>query len=115
MGDNRHCSFSEYRKNGDRMRFQAFTYAKRNQLAALAMAEIMEGKGRFMKDILNGLFSLCEETWWGVPAHYGPNIPLVEISRWTCSMLKQVEWWHGCIICLHSPSATSRLIWRNVF
>lgn len=70
--------FSEYRKNGDRIRFQAFTYAKRNQLAALAMAEIMEGKGRFMKDILNGLFSLCEETWWGVPAHYGPNIPLVE-------------------------------------
>lgn len=70
--------FSEYRQNGDRLRFQRFSYDKRNRLAALAMAEIMEGKGRFMKDILNGLFSLCEETWWGVPAHYGPNIPLVE-------------------------------------
>lgn len=69
--------FSEYRKEGDRTRYQAFIFGKRNQLATLAMAEIMEGKGRFLKDILNGIFSICEETWWGVPAHYGPNMPLV--------------------------------------
>lgn len=70
--------FSDFRNNGDRERFQQFTYKKRNNLMALAMAEIMEGKGRFMNDIINGLFSICEETWWGVPAHYGPKMPLVE-------------------------------------
>lgn len=70
--------FSEYRENGDRLRYQSFIFGKRNRLSALAMAEIMESKGRFIKDILNGLFSICEETWWGVPAHYGPNIPLPE-------------------------------------
>lgn len=70
--------FSDFRENGDRERYQQFIFGKRNHLMALAMAEIMEGKGRFMNDILNGLFSTCEETWWGVPAHYGPKMPLVE-------------------------------------
>ena len=70
--------FSEYRGNGDRIRYQRFIYAKRNQLNILAMGELMEGKGRFLNSIMNGLFSVCEETWWGVPAHYGPNTPLAE-------------------------------------
>lgn len=67
--------FSDFRENGDRERYEQFIFSKRNRLIALAMAEIMEGKGRFMNDILNGLFSVCEETWWGVPAHYGPKMP----------------------------------------
>ena len=40
------------------------------------MAEIAEGKGRFTDDIVNGLGSLCEETWWGIPAHYGKRFPV---------------------------------------
>lgn len=70
--------FSDFRTNGDRMRYQKFIYAKRNRLMILAMAEIMEGKGRFINDILNGIFSTCEETWWGIPAHYGPKMPIPE-------------------------------------
>ena len=68
--------FSDFRENGDRNRYQNFIFSKRNKLLALAMGEIMEGKGRFIDDILNGMFSVCEETWWGVPAHYGVKIPV---------------------------------------
>lgn len=68
--------FADYRTTGDRDAYQAIIFGKRNQIMALAMAEIMEGKGRFMPDVINGVFSLCEETWWGVPAHYGPKAPL---------------------------------------
>lgn len=67
--------FSDFMENGDRNRYQDFLFGKRNKLLALAMGEIMEGKGRFINDILNGMFSICEETWWGIPAHYGTKMP----------------------------------------
>jgi hypothetical protein len=70
--------FSDYRTNGDRMRYQNVIFPKRNQLITLVLAELMEHKGRFMPDILNGLLSICEETWWGIPAHYGPKMPVPE-------------------------------------
>ncbi|TDB62699.1 heparinase II/III domain-containing protein [Arundinibacter roseus] len=37
---------------------------------ALLMAELMEGKGRFRDDLINGVFSLCERTYWGSSAHF---------------------------------------------
>ena len=38
--------FSLYRAEGDREKYQQFVYKKRNQLAALAMGELMEARGR---------------------------------------------------------------------
>lgn len=70
--------FSEFRTNGNRINFEQLSFLKRKQLAILVMGEIMENKGRFMPDIINGLWSICEETWWGIPAHYGPKIPIPE-------------------------------------
>lgn len=72
--------FSDFKENGDRNRYQDFIFSKRDKLLALAMGEIMEGKGRFMNDILNGLFSVCEETWWGIPAHYNAKVPQPELQ-----------------------------------
>ena len=66
--------FAEFRTNGNRTRYEQATFAKRRQLAALVMAEVAEGKGRFMGDIVDGLTSTMEETWWGIPAHYGPKV-----------------------------------------
>lgn len=70
--------FSEYRTNGNRVNFEGLSFAKRKQLACLAMAEVMEGKGRFLPDIINGIQSICEESWWGIPAHYGAKVPVPE-------------------------------------
>ena len=60
------------------MNYEGLNFEKRRQLAALVIAEIMEGEGRFMTDIIDGMGSFCEETWWGIPAHYGPSTPLTE-------------------------------------
>ena len=68
--------FAEFKTTGNRVNYEALSFEKRRQLAALVMAEVMEGKGRFLSDIINGLGSFCEETWWGLPAHYGKKIPL---------------------------------------
>ena len=70
--------FAENKITGNRVNYEALCFEKRRQLAALVLAEIMEGKGRFLNDIINGLGSFCEESWWGIPAHYGKSIPLSE-------------------------------------
>ena len=93
--------FSEFRTNGNRVNYESLNFEKRRQLAAIVMAEIMEGKGRFLKDIINGMGSFCEETWWGIPAHYGKKVPVPEdqtvdlfnaetasLIAWTAYMLK---------------------------
>lgn len=37
---------------------------------SLLMAELMEGKGRFLDDLINGVFVICERTYWGYAAHF---------------------------------------------
>jgi hypothetical protein len=63
--------FLEYVRNGNRSNFQRISFSRRAKLAELVLAECMEGQGRFMDDILNGVWTVCEETYWGVPAHVG--------------------------------------------
>lgn len=63
--------FLEYVRNGNRSNFQRISFNRRAKLAELVLAECMEGKGRFLDDILNGVWTVCEETYWGVPAHVG--------------------------------------------
>jgi hypothetical protein len=70
--------FAEYKKTGNRTHYEVLMFEKRRQLAALVMAELMEGQRRFMPDIINGLMSMLEETWWGLPAHYKTEIPRTE-------------------------------------
>ena len=73
--------FAENKQTGNRVNYEALCFEKRRQLAAIVMAEIMEGKGRFMGDIIDGMGSFCEETWWGIPAHYPKAIPLAELQE----------------------------------
>jgi len=61
--------FLDFVRNGNRSRYQSVRGGRRNQLQALVLAECMEGKGRFLDDIMNGVWTICEETYWGVPAH----------------------------------------------
>ncbi len=70
--------FSEYKKIGNRVHYEQLMFEKRRQLAALVMAELVEGQRRFLPDIINGLYSTLEETWWGLPAHYKTELPRTE-------------------------------------
>ena len=73
--------FAENKQTGNRVNYEAQCFEKRRQMAALVMAEIIEGRGRFMGDIINGMGSFCEETWWGIPAHYPKAVPLSELQE----------------------------------
>ena len=63
--------FAEFRTNGNRTHYEAMSFGIRKQFVCLVMAEIMEGKGRFLPSICHGLHYFMEkEPWWGIPAHY---------------------------------------------
>lgn len=72
--------FARFRKDGNRTEYETLCFERRRQLAALVMAEVAEGKDRFMPDIIDGLNVLMEETWWGLPAHYKSPVPLPEVQ-----------------------------------
>ncbi|MBN2411117.1 heparinase II/III family protein [candidate division KSB1 bacterium] len=63
--------FLEYSRDGNRSNYEKISFGRREQLGKLVIAECMEGRGRFINDIVNGIWTICEETYWGVPAHMG--------------------------------------------
>lgn len=64
-------TFLEFARNGNRTHYEAQSFGRRNHLIDLVLAECLEGKGRFLDDITNGIWLICEESFWGVPAHLG--------------------------------------------
>ena len=61
--------FMDFYYTGIRNNYENIFFEKRTTLCALVLAECVEGKRRFIKDIINGIFSICEESAWNVPAH----------------------------------------------
>lgn len=59
----------QYQRSGNRTGYEDISFAKREQLFALVLAESLEQNGRFLSDIVNGIWSTCEESYWGIPAH----------------------------------------------
>jgi Heparinase II/III-like protein len=61
--------FLEYKRTGNRSHFESYYFTRRSRLTDLVLGECVEGKGRFLDDIINGIWLECEETFWGLPAH----------------------------------------------
>ena len=59
--------YLEIIRSGDR-RQEVYT-APRAALMALVMGELAESKGRFIDQIVNGVWYYSEQTWWGWSAH----------------------------------------------
>ena len=59
----------EYVRIGNRSHYEAVSFEKRERLFTLSLAEAIEQKGRFTNAITDGVWSICEESFWGVPAH----------------------------------------------
>jgi hypothetical protein len=78
-------TFMEFRRNGNRNRQEGPYFARRRVLTHLVMAECADGHGRFLDDIINGIWSICEESFWGVSAHNHsrrfPGSPLPDPSE----------------------------------
>lgn len=63
--------FLEVARTGNRYNYQQAYFERRAKVLDLVLAECMEGAGRFVDQAVNGIWLLCEESYWGVPAHVG--------------------------------------------
>ncbi|MBM3335504.1 heparinase II/III family protein, partial [Candidatus Sumerlaeota bacterium] len=61
--------YMEYARVGNRKNYQDPYFKRRQNLAALVLAECMECRGRFLDEIANGIWAICEESTWCIPAH----------------------------------------------
>ncbi len=63
--------YLEFIRSGERR--QNVYSACSNALSSLVMGELVEGKKRFLDQIVNGVWYYSEQTWWGWSAHLGPQ------------------------------------------
>src|SRR4029077_12109565 len=73
----------DFSRNGNRTRYENITFGKRDRLWNLVLAESIEGKKRFTDAIIDGIWSISEESFWGASAHLflqkeGKGLPDVE-------------------------------------
>ena len=99
--------FAEYRTNGNRRNYEAQWEERQRQLARLAMAEVMEGRGTFIPDIIRGLHYFIETTWWGIPAHYPSAKPDADnqvVDLYDAEVANLIAW---TTYLLHDPIETA--------
>jgi len=63
--------FLDYTRSGNRRRFEDVMFDRRDRLHALALAECVEDRGRFLDAIVDTAWAIAEESSWTVPAHQG--------------------------------------------
>lgn len=101
----RATDYLAFERSGDRTVMESRYFSNTDALSALLVAELSEGKGRFMDQIVNGVFHLCGMTSWAVSAHQNlqqsgralpdRNDPVIAlfssgtaaILAWTCHFL----------------------------
>ncbi len=110
-------------RTGDRNQFQAISFPKRQVLGTLVMAEVYENKGRFIDDIINGVWSVCEESWWGASAHLPKSKeysglmdvskPFVELfGAETATFLSWIDYFVGDKLDAVSPQVRKRIYYE---
>lgn len=58
-----------FERTGNRQQMENPFDSNNQAIARLLMAELAEGKGRFMDQLINGVFHSCEMTSWALSAH----------------------------------------------
>ena len=114
-------TFLDFKRNGNRRRFEADSFGRRAMLQRLILAECLEGKGHFVDDIANGVWLICEETFWGAPAHLDmqkagvglPDVsdPIIELfSAETAQLLAWTNYLLGAQLDQVSPLVNKRIM-----
>ena len=97
----------DYMRMGDsKARYEPILFQKRNMLFALILAESVEGKGRFTDKIADGVWAICEETFWGTTSILNmqkkgkgiPDVsdPIVDLyAAETASLLAWTDYFSG--------------------
>ncbi len=61
--------YLEFSRNGNRTRWQNVAFERRSRLGLYALAEALEGKGRFVPALEQALQAVSAERTWVMPAH----------------------------------------------
>ncbi len=61
--------YMDFLRTGNRVRFEDKNFTRRRMLGTLILAECAENRGRFLDEILNGIYLILGETSWCLPAH----------------------------------------------
>ncbi len=100
----RATDYLEYERSGERNIMQNPYEANRKAINVLMMAELAEGKGRFIDQLINSVFFSCEMTSWVLSAH----LPRQSTKR-------SIPDWREQIIDLGSGNYGSMLAWVYYF
>jgi hypothetical protein len=113
--------FLDYARNGNRSRYQSVRAERRERVMELLLAECIEGQGRFVDQLVNGVWLILEESFWGAPAHLrlqaaGDGLPdtaepVVDLhAADTASLLAMVYYLVGPLLDLVSPLIRPRIV-----
>lgn len=61
--------YMEFERSGNRSVMETPFANNNNAIADLLLAELAEGKGRFIDQLINGVYHSCEMTSWALAAH----------------------------------------------
>lgn len=85
-----HChnlaaAYMAFCRTGNRADYEKPYFAVRHLLNRLVLAECAAGSGRFLDPIIDGIWRLCEESSWTLPAHNSYRrdetpLPLLTVS-----------------------------------
>jgi len=109
-----------FKRTGNRTEYEGISFQKRRVLATLLMGEIYENQGRFIDPIMDGVWSICEESYWGVNStvgqwHAGSGLPDVSdpyvdlFVAETAAVLSWVDYFLGEKLDSVSPRIRKRL------
>ncbi len=78
--------YMRFVRTGDREEFEKKFFSRRHKLCALVAAELADGTGKYLGEIIDGIYCICEETTWVLPAHNTyvrdtPQLILPDASR----------------------------------
>ncbi len=73
--------FRSYSTHGNRVDYETLYFDRRARLATLILAESILYDGRYLLPILDGLWAICEESAWQLPAHnnYERDMPVTSL------------------------------------
>jgi len=105
-------------RTGDREAYQNLSFGKRKVLGTLLLAEIFENKGRYLDQIIDGVWSICEESFWGIHAHLPGSVkgladtedPIVDLfAAETATYLAWVDYFLGDKLDAMTPQIRKRI------
>lgn len=67
--------FLAFVRTGDRAVYETPFFTRRRMLLNAMLAECIASNGAYMDQVVDGLWCICEESFWGISAHNGSSHP----------------------------------------